>query len=163
MWMLLLLFREANEGMRYLSISWCFLLVFSLFSVISGGRFTPKLKKVETKREILPKLNFDILPPLEDLLIELDLSHRKPELIKMGISETRHILRLKNMDYQMMLIEWDGDHVDEEIMKLKEKSQVLLKIATINEVEEPVKDTERSKLRTGRLYFPNFVQSFEVK
>jgi hypothetical protein len=45
---------------------------------------------------------------------------------------------------------------------MKLKSQELIKIATIIPKVETAVDNERSKLRTGRVYFPDFVQSFEV-
>ncbi len=85
-----------------------FLSLYLLNDVTSAAgtssRYHHSNKKIEqTKREILPKLNSDLLPSLEDLLVELELSHRKNQMIKMGISETRHLLRLKSMDYQMMV------------------------------------------------------------
>ncbi len=56
-----------------------------------------------TQKEVFSKLNEALLPQLDTLLLEINLSHRQRELIKMGVTETRHILRLKKMDYQMMV------------------------------------------------------------
>jgi hypothetical protein len=70
---------------------------------VVGNRFQKIKKTNEIKKEILPALNSDLLPSLETVLEELDLSHRKNSLVKMGVTETRYLLRLKNMDYQMMV------------------------------------------------------------
>lgn len=45
---------------------------------------------------------------------------------------------------------------------MKLKSQELIQLATVVEKVESEVDNERIKLRTGRVYFPYFVQSFEV-
>lgn len=46
---------------------------------------------------------------------------------------------------------------------MKIKSQELIKLATVVEKVEAEVDDERAKLRTGRVYFPYFVKSFEVE
>jgi hypothetical protein len=45
---------------------------------------------------------------------------------------------------------------------MKNKAKELIEVATVIPKVESEVDTERSKLRTGRLYFPQFVRSFEV-
>lgn len=79
-----------------------FLLFLSFFSLNKSKVI--KIKQTETKKEILSKINIDLLPSLDDLINELNLQHRRLNLIKMGVTETRHLLRFKNMDYQMMVI-----------------------------------------------------------
>jgi len=119
----------------------------------------PKVKK-DTHKTPMPKLNTDLVPAFDDILAELNIQHRRDSLIKMGITETRNLLRLTRMDYQMMLIEW-GDEAETEIERLKTRAVELLAIATVpDDVKDDVVD-ERAKHRTGRVYFPGFVQSFE--
>jgi hypothetical protein len=62
-----------------------------------------KVQKTEIKKETVPQLDSDLLPSLESLLEELNLSHRKSALVKLGVTETRYLLRLKSMDFQMMV------------------------------------------------------------
>jgi hypothetical protein len=76
---------------------------FLLSDGVIANRFQKTKKTNEIKKEILTPLNSDLLPPLETVLEELDLIHRKGSLVKMGVTETRYMLRLKNMDYQMMV------------------------------------------------------------
>ena len=80
------------------------LILFSFFSFLSCKVLNNnKNNNLNTKKEILLKINSDLLPSLEDFLKELNLQHRQRSLIKMGVLETRHLLRFKKMDYQMMV------------------------------------------------------------
>ncbi len=78
--------------------------MFSTFlSVLSKSRFH-KMKKPDTaKVEPMVKLNTDKIPNLEEILSEINLSHRLPNFIKMGVTDSRHLLRLKKMDYNIMV------------------------------------------------------------
>lgn len=78
-----------------------FLILFCNFNIIECK--ITKIKNIETKKEVLSKINDDLLPSFDNLLNELNLQHRKLNLIKMGVVETRNLLRFKNMDYQMMV------------------------------------------------------------
>lgn len=94
----------TSIGMKTLYFSFFSFLLFFFTGTTSAIKLTKsKANNNEIKKEKIPQLNSDLLPPLEDLLNELDLIHRKSALIKMGVTETRYLLRLKNMDYQMMV------------------------------------------------------------
>lgn len=147
-------------------------LIFIFFVVLfvkTNSRNTSPMKKnpkeakqANNKKTVQPsvQLDYDKLPNLIPLLEELNLSHFLKDFIKMGVTETRHMVRLKAMDFQIMLMDWNEFNQDD-VKKLKDKILDMIKTATI--IEEPKRPDldERSKLRYGRLYINEFVQSFE--
>lgn len=81
-----------------------FVLLILLFTTAESRSRYPKVKNKQAARDVLPKLNPDLLPNLEDLLEQMNLSHRKNQLVKSGVTETRNLLRMKRMDFQMMVV-----------------------------------------------------------
>lgn len=65
--------------------------------------FKPKKYEPTAPKPPPPKLNTDNLPPIEEILEGLGLIHRLPMFIKQGITETRFLLRMKPMDFNMMV------------------------------------------------------------
>ena len=135
-------------------------ILCGLFLLVSSKKRYPEPK---TKANIKPKpvkLNIDILPPLQDILESLGLTRFLKDLIKMGVTETRLLVRLSAMDFRMMSIEWDGV-TNDEINKLKDEIASMIIKATVIEEEVRPELLERTKLAYGRVYIPNSVQSFE--
>lgn len=90
----------------------------------------------------------------------LSLTKYLKNFIKMGVTETRLLVRLSAMDFQMMSIEFDGITKDE-ITRLKDEiASMIIKATVVEEVVRP-ELSERSKLTYGRVYIPDAVQSFE--
>ncbi|KAJ1416778.1 hypothetical protein B484DRAFT_454184 [Ochromonadaceae sp. CCMP2298] len=119
-----------------------------------------KIEKAKPKpRPKPPKLNTDSLPTLPEILEKLGLSRYMPNLIRMGVGETRLLVRLSSMDFQLMQIEWDIS--DEEVGALKIEVAALVVAATVPEEVEQPEQKERDRLTYGRVYLPNAVQSFE--
>ena len=129
----------------------------------AANRFAKKsVKKELVKPEPQAKINIDLLPPLEDVLKSLNLFHLADKFYRMGVVETRILVRLKNMDYQMMEIDWGDSVRSEDIKKLKETVAKIIAQATVTEVEHDIKlDGERSRLTFGRVYISAAVQSFD--
>ena len=104
------------------------------------------------------------------------------DLIKMGVTETRLLLRLKPMDYRMMELEW-GDNYDESKMILFKdtitkyykiaKDSVIIKVGAtglwqfmfatgkmygldvssyVDERSDPIKSTEAASKYLSKLY-----------
>ena len=118
----------------------------------------PKLQQVKPKST--PKINIDLLPPLENVLESLGLTRFYNNFVKMGVYETRLLVRLSAMDFQIMSYDWDGI-TKEEILKLKEEIKSLIIQATV--VEDVIRPeiAERKKLTYGRIYMIDSVQSYE--
>ena len=81
----------------------CLVIFLALCVLVQGRSKYPKIKNAKAPVEALPKLNPDLLPPWEELVQEMKLTHRIAQLSKLGVTETRNLLRLKKMDYQMMV------------------------------------------------------------
>lgn len=79
----------------------------------------------------------------------------------MGVTETRLLVRLSAMDFQLMAMDWSGI-TPEEITRLKDEIAAMIIKATMPD-EAPVRPEliERSKLTYGRVYMHNSVQSYE--
>jgi hypothetical protein len=118
-----------------------------------------KEKPAPVKQKPL-RLNVDILPPLQDVLKELELDVYLKNFVKMGVTETRLLLRLSGMDFQIMEMDWP-DFTPEMLKKLKDKIKVLLEMATVVEIPENPDLELRKKQKYGRVYIENGVQSFE--
>jgi hypothetical protein len=121
-----------------------------------------KANKVVPKPKPTVKLNVDILPPLLDVLEELEFKEYIKNFIKMGVTETRLMLKLANMDFQMMQYDWPN-FTDEKLRKLKEKIKFLLEMATVPDIPENPELDIRKKMHYGRIYLKNGVTSFEFQ
>ena len=104
-----------------------------------------------------------LLPDFLAILEEAGMSDRLNDLVRMGVVDTRVLLRLKQMDFQMMQFEWAG-MTTEMVDKFMEVAGKYAVQATQNAraAEVPTVDyTERDMQRFGRLVLPNGVQSYE--
>ena len=106
-----------------------------------------------------PKLNTELLPRLEQVLRDIELDSYLMNFVKYGITDTRYLLRLTRMDFQLMELEWSISK--EELNSLRDKIAELLTLATVTEVEPVTTNRDRETLKYGRLVVPNAVQSFE--
>ena len=154
------------------------LLSIEFFPCPSSCRFVKKSPKNQSSNEKKPALaiNPEKLPPLEDVLAEVNMSHRLKDFIRIGVSETRFLLRLQRMDFQMMvcsnkllldvchflqILDWE-DMKESDVEILKAKIAKLVELATEEVVVVSPEVGERSKLTYGRVYVSDFVQSLEV-
>ena len=84
------------------------ILFLSSILHILGKSSTPKInEKIKNKNkpnEATTSLNYDLLPPLEDVLSEIGLLDRLKNFVRMGVSETRILVLFKKMDFQMMVL-----------------------------------------------------------
>jgi len=118
----------------------------------------PKLKANDKPKP--PKLNVDLLPPLEEILEALNMKKFFKNFIRMGVTDTRLLLRLTAMDFQLMSYEWE-DITSDEINRLKDEIKMMIIQATVPDVVVRPEFAERNKLTYGRIYMPDAVQSFE--
>jgi len=135
-----------------------------IFSTVDAKRFT-KPKPVPAAPPPPVMLNVENLPPLEEILKEAKVDHRIKEIVKMGVVDTRLLLRLSKMDFQMMMMEWDNV-TQEEIDYFKEvvDRYIILAIQAYQENEgatEVVDYYERDQAKHGRFVLADAVQSFE--
>jgi hypothetical protein len=140
----------------YLSL----VLLFICISLSDGKKRYPEPKtKIQPKPKPV-KLNTDNLPTLQEILESLNLSRFFKDFIKMGVTETRLLVRLSSMDFRMMQMDFDNIS-DEEIMRLKDEvASLIIKATVVEEVIRP-ELAERGKLTYGRVYMEDSVQSFE--
>lgn len=139
----------------------CLLIVIcGLCLLVSGKKRYPDPKTKASARPKPVKLNTDILPPLQDILESLGMTRFLKDLVKMGVTETRLLVRLSPMDFRMMAIEWDGVTA-EEITRLKDEIAAMVILATVVEVPVRPELADREKLSYGRVYLPDSVQSHE--
>lgn len=135
----------------------CFVVATLLICVLAAKK---KYNLVQHKKPPAVKLNTDNLQTLPEILEGLQLSKYLPSLVKMGVTETRLLLRLSSMDYRLMEIEWEGI-TKEEITKLKDAVAALIVAATVTDEAPKVDLTERNKLGYGRVYLEDSVESYE--
>ena len=92
-------------------------LALCLFCSVTGfDRFPKRQTKTEAKKVV--KLNTDDLPGLKEILGEIDMEDYLMKFARMGITETRLLLRMSDMDYTMMSIDWE-EIKPEQISKIK--------------------------------------------
>lgn len=106
-----------------------------------------------------PKIDPNLLPDLVEVLKELEVYQYLKQFIKMSVTETIHLLKLKKVDFQLM--QMDCDITDAQIEAIKKKAAILQEQATIKEVATRPEYAERKGLKYGRLYIPNAVQTFD--
>lgn len=121
------------------------------------GRPSPK-----TKPKPKPvRLDETKLPDLKVLLAELEMGNRFTNFIRMGVVDTTKLLRLSTMDFRIMQMEWDG-FSDDNVSTLKTRIAELIEIAKMPDELPPDPNLlARNKLKYGRLYTKNSVQSFD--
>lgn len=134
----------------------------SFFIAFSAKGKSPSNAPTSALKNKPIRLNVDILPPLLTVLEELELKDYTKDFIRMGITETRLLLRLSNMDFQMMTMNWP-DFEDEKLQRLKQKIKVLLDLATIREEPENPELQIRKNLHYGRIFLQHGVTSFEFQ
>lgn len=144
-----------------------FLTLLFLLSILNvqcaGNKYRVSSQKSAQKTQTPkkpPLLNTDGLPSLKEILDGLDLSEFYPNLVKMGVVETRFLLRLSSMDFRMMTLEWEGFTV-ENMVKLKNEASALFARATVTEQPNKEEYNLRNKQKYGRIYIENSVQSYE--
>jgi hypothetical protein len=160
--------KSIMRTLSSLSLLFLFLGVIVLLFVPSSNAIVHPKKNDKSKSNppVKPKpavkLNVDILPPLLSVLDELDFKDYVKNFVKMGVSETRLLLKLSQMDFQMMQYDWP-DFTDDKLKKLKEKIKALTEMATIPDIPENPELENRRKLQYGRIYLKHGVTSFEFR
>jgi hypothetical protein len=139
-------------------------LFLLLWTVVGFERFPKRQIKTEAKK-VVAKLNTDGLPGLKEILEEIEMEEYLMKFARMGITETRLLLRMSEMDYTMMSIDWE-EIKSEQINKIKavvKKYYDLAAEAALKEVSQEADPNvaERQKLKYGKIYLPGAVQSFE--
>lgn len=134
-----------------------------LLAILAYGRTKKKDSSPSSKAPPKPavKLNVDILPPLQDVLAELDMTSYLRHFVKMGVTETRLLLKLSSMDFQIMSMDWGEGFGKDAVARLKEKIAQLYELATVPQETTRPELEERKKLVYGRLYLPHGVQAME--
>ncbi len=135
-------------------------MLFAFICLVSAARKLNKKAEQPKPRPKPVKLNTDNLPTLTEILQTLELSTFLKNFIKMGVTETRLLLRMTSMDFRMMEMEWESMG-KENVAKLKETIATLLIQATVPEEEPRLELNERQKLIYGKVYLKNSVQSYE--
>ena len=147
--------------MKILNILLISLLFYACASLAAVKKRYPDPKTKVSAKPKQPKIDIDLLPPLQELLETLGLTRFLKDFVKIGVTETRLLVRLSAMDFQLMSMDWNGITA-EEIAKLKNEISALIIRATIP--DEPITSPEvieRSKLTYGRVYMQDAIQSFE--
>jgi hypothetical protein len=130
-------------------------VLFVIYSAVNAGKPVPKSKPKPKP----VKFNTDLLPNLQDILNSLNLSSHLNDFVKMGVAETRTLLRLNDMDFHLMSIEWNLE--EDKIRALKDAiAEFRIRATVVEEIELPEFNIRR-KLTYGRLYFDGAVQTHE--
>ena len=128
---------------------------------IATARFN-RQPKTEPKPKPKPlNLNIEGLPDLKDVLSEVNLLSYFDHFLRVGVVETRLLLRLGPTDFSIM--SWDWQMPQEDINRLREHVAMMVVKATIPDVDDTTEKflKERSTIVYGRIYIPDAVQSFE--
>ena len=75
-------------------------LLYSVFSAKKNNEINKAARPTDRAPSI--NINLDKLPRLERVLEDLEMLHRLKEFVRLGVTETRHLIRLQRMDFQMM-------------------------------------------------------------
>ena len=75
-----------------------------IFGKIAKAKKENVIKSKSMSDEAKTSLNYDLLPPLEEVLKEIGFSNRLKDFVRQGVSETRILVLLKKMDFQMMVL-----------------------------------------------------------
>jgi MoaA/NifB/PqqE/SkfB family radical SAM enzyme len=117
-----------------------------IFAISSGAASTMELVQ-------------DDLPEIDDLLKELGLIHLAEKFYSSGFTETKYILRMKEMDMRIMAMEWGVEkdaikRVKEAIVNYKVEREVFV------EEEDPLLAV-RNSLSYGKLVVRRATTSYE--
>ncbi len=132
-------------------------------SVKKSKRFTRKTANdLKTQKPKELKINYDILPTFEDIIEELGFSKYINQFYKIGVYETRLLLKLKKMDLHLMSIEWEGFTSDDGD-RLKNKIDTLIALGEIK-IENIVDPNliERNKMKFGSFVIQDSSRAFDV-
>jgi hypothetical protein len=110
------------------------------------------------------KLDVTGCPDLKSILEEVDMGEHLMKFARMGITETRLLLRMNEMDFTMLTLD-HPDITEEQVGKVRAVAKKYFDIAAAAseaEIEkEEVVDPERSRQKFGRVIIPGAVQYFE--
>lgn len=99
------------------------------------------------------------LPEIEDLLAELELSELAPKFYASGFTETKYILRMKDMDLRIMAMEWGVEK--EKIMRVREAIRnYKVEREVVKVVEDPL-ITLRNSLTYGKMVVSRSTTSYD--
>jgi hypothetical protein len=131
---------------------------------VQGFERFPKHQTKSREPKKVIKLNVDSCPDLKGILEEIEMGDFLMKFARMGITETRLLLRMSEMDYTMMTLDWP-DITEEQVGKVRAvvKKYHDIAAAAAEEVEIVMEmiDPERAKLKFGRVLLPGAVQYFE--
>jgi hypothetical protein len=145
----------------FLIFIWAVLLVLA----DSKGRFDKKGPKQHSKpKPASIPLDVTAVPTIDLILEEAGFAEYKSRLVRMGITDTRLLLRLQPMDFRIMEMEWTDEGMQASqlsaLQAVVSKYYQQAKDAASAEVA-PVINKERAKLNYGKIVLPHSVQSFE--
>jgi hypothetical protein len=133
----------------------------------SKGRFDKKGPKQHLKPK--PKaasipLDVTAVPTIDVILEEAGFAEYKSRLVRMGITDTRLLLRLQPMDFRIMEMEWTDEGMQATQLSALQAAvskyyQQAKDAASVDPA--PVINKERAKLNYGKIVLPHSVQSFE--
>jgi hypothetical protein len=140
-------------------LEYILILLLLLFCIGNGNnRFKKSTKKESSNPKVQPiDLNVEGLPTLSEILNSLELSKYISRMGSLGVSDTRHLLRLLPMDYRMMIIDWDMKEY--EVEKLKLKVDELIQLATVAKKVIAVDNSERKLLKYGISMMGHYLQT----
>ena len=112
------------------------------------------------------KLNTDGLPSLKEILEEIEMGEYLMKFARLGITETRLLLRMSPMDYTMMSIEWEIK--PEQLNKIKavvRKYYDLAAEAAMNNLDQEADPLigDRKKLKYGKIYLPGLYKALNTQ
>ena len=142
-------------------------LVLYLGLLVRQSDCFDRFPKHDTKERVQKKpvqLNVEGLPDLKAILEEIGMGEHLMKFARMGITETRLLLRMTSMDFTMLTLD-HPEITEEQVSKVKAVVKKYFDIAAAAaevEVEEvEVIDPERAKMKFGRVLIPGSVQFFE--
>lgn len=107
------------------------------------------------------EIDYNLLPRLEAILEEINLKQHLKQFVRIGITDTRRLIKLNEMDFRLIPMEIESV-TDADVSILKKKIEAVIKGVTVYiEPKENILDTGRHKLTYGRIYINNSVQSYE--
>lgn len=141
-------------------------VVFALLLCVCEGfeRFPKHNTKTAGGAKKATKLDVEGCPSLKDILEEVGMGEHLMKFARMGITETRLLLRMNEMDFTMLTLD-HPDITEEQVGKMKavvkKYFDIAVAAAEVEAVAEEVVDPERAKLKFGRVLVPGAVQYFE--
>jgi hypothetical protein len=138
---------------HYIRALLCLLLLIYAEESIANSRHKKSKStdndKTAKKKPEPPLLNVDNLPSLEEIAASIQMEQYLPYFYKMGVVDTRLLVRLGRMDFHIMEMDWP-DITKQQVAKLKETVDQLIIQATVTVVnDESPEYSERKKLQFG--------------